>query len=80
MPKPLSGTDSLVTGVLKPLLDMGCGRNSVNRATQSSAEGHYFCGELNAGVAVDRGERDEISRVEDTNSGVNTCHRLQPEA
>ena len=52
---------------------MGRGRNSVNRATQSLAEGHSFCGEHDAGVAMDRGGRGEISRVESTNSGVNTC-------
>ena len=72
---PLSGTDGLVPGALKPLLDMGRGRSSVNRATQSPAEGHSFCGELVAGVAMDRGERDEISRVQRINSGVNTCNR-----
>ena len=77
---PFSGTDNLVPGALEPLLDMGCGRSSVNRATQSPAEGHSFCGELDAGIVMDRGERDEISRVDGTNSGVNTCHRLQPEA
>ena len=60
---PLPGTDSLVPGALKPLPDMGCGRNLVNRATP-----------------MDRVERDEISRVEGTNSAVKTCHRLQPEA
>ena len=70
---PLSGTESLVSGALEPLLDMGRGRNSVNRATQSPAEGHSFCGEYER-VAMDRGKCDEISRVESTNSGVNTCH------
>ena len=54
---------------------MGRGRNSVNKATQSPAEGHSFCGEHDAGVAMDRGERGELSRVESTNSGFNTCHR-----
>ena len=44
MPMPLSGTDSLVSGTLKPLLDMGRGRNSVNRAARSPTEGYYFCG------------------------------------
>ena len=63
--------ESLVPGALEPLLDMGRGRKSVTRA---------FCGELDACVTMDRGERDETSRVESTNSGVNTCHRLQPEA
>ena len=71
---PLSGTDSGLAGALELLLDMRCGSNSVSRATQSSAESHSFCGELNAGVEMDRGERDEISRVEGTNSGVKTCH------
>ena len=71
---PLSGTDSLVTGALETLLDMGRGRNSANSATQLPAEGHSFCGELDAGVAMDREERDELSRVESTNSGVKACH------
>ena len=74
MQTPLSGTDRLVSGALEPLIDMGRGRRSVIWATQSPAEGHSFCGEHNAGVAMDRGERDEISRAESTNSGVNTCH------
>ena len=53
---------------------MGRGWNPVNRATQSPAEGRSFCGEHDAGIAMDRGERDEISRVKSTNSGVNTSH------
>ena len=52
MPMPLYGTDSLVSGALEPLLDMGRGRNSVNRATQSPAEGHSICGEHDAGNAM----------------------------
>ena len=32
---PLSSTDSLVSGALEGLLDMGRGRNSFNRASQS---------------------------------------------
>ena len=59
---PLPGTDSMVSGAFEPLLDVGCGRNSVSR------------GELDAGVAVDRGKRDEISRAEGTNSEIITCH------
>ena len=53
---------------------MGRGRNSVNRVTRLSAEGHTFRGELDAGVAVDRGKCDEISSVGGTNSGINTCY------
>ena len=52
MPMPLSGPDSLVSGAIEPLLDMGRGRNSVNRATQSPAEGHSICGEHDAGNAM----------------------------
>ena len=44
MPVQMSGRDVLLSGALEPLLDMGQGRNSVNRATQSPAEGHSFCG------------------------------------
>ena len=76
MPMPMSDRDILVSGALEPLLDKGRGRNSVNRATQSPAEVHSYCGEHDDGVAMDRGERDETSRVESTNSGVNTCHLI----
>ena len=31
-------------------------------------------GQLDAGVAMDRGKCDKISRIEGTNSGINTCH------
>ena len=48
MPMSLSGTDGLLPGALKPLLDKGRGRNSVNRDTQSPEEGHSFFGELDA--------------------------------
>ena len=74
MPIPLSGTDSLVSGAIEPLFDVGRGRISVNRSTQSPAKVHSFCGKLDAGVTMDRGERDEKSRVENAYSGVNTCH------
>ena len=50
----------------------GCRRHHQTKA--SSAEGHSFCGELDAGVAMDRGDRDKISRVENTNSGFIICH------
>ena len=71
---PLSGAVSVVSGAFKALLDMGRGRNSVNRVTRPSAEDHHFRDELGAGFVMDRGKRDEISRVEGTNSGINTCH------
>ena len=70
----LSGTDGVVPGTLKPMLGMGRGRNSVDRVTRSSAEGDPPGGEYNVGVAMDRRERDEISGVEDTDSGVDTRH------
>ena len=71
---PLPRPDSVVSGAFEPLLDMGRGRNSVSRVTRPSGDGHPFGGELDAGVAMDRGKRDEISRVDGTNSGINTCH------
>ena len=49
----LSATDSMVSAAVESLLDMRCGENSVNRATRSSTEGHSFCGELDAGIAMD---------------------------
>ena len=63
---PLSGT----SGTLKPLLSMGRGRSSVDRITRSSAEGDHLVSDHNVGVAMDRGERDEISGVEDTDGGI----------
>ena len=47
---------------------------SVGLPSHQPVESHSFCCEHDAGVAMDRGERDETSRVESTNSGVNTCH------
>ena len=49
----LSGTNSIAPGAAEPLLDMGWGENSVNRATRPSKEGHSFCGELDADAAMD---------------------------
>ena len=49
----LSGTDSVVSGAVEPLLDMGCGGNSVNKATRPSTERHFLRGELDAGAAMD---------------------------
>ena len=37
----------------------GCRRHQQTKT--SSAEGHSFCGELDAGVAMERGDRDKIS-------------------
>ena len=70
----LPGTESVVSGAFEPLLDLGRGRNSVSRVARPSAEGHPFCGELDAGVMMDRQKRGEMSRVEGSNSGINTCH------
>ena len=64
---PLLGTDSVVTGTLKPLFSVGCRRNSVDRVTRSSAEDDHLGSEYDVGVALDRGECDEISGVEETN-------------
>ena len=49
---------------------MGRGRNSVYRITRLSAEGDHLGSEYDVGVAMDRGEWDEISGVEDTNGGI----------
>ena len=67
---PLSCTDGVVSGTLKPLISMGRGRNSVDRITRSLAEGDHLGSEHNVGVAMDRGDRDEISGVEDTDGGI----------
>ena len=37
-----TGTDSMVPGALKPLLDMGCGRNSVNSLTNHQQKATFF--------------------------------------
>ena len=66
---PLLGLDSVVPGALKPLFSVGRGRNSVNRITRLSAEGDHLGSESDVGVAMDRGESDEISGIEDTNGG-----------
>ena len=39
---PLLGTDSVVPRAYKPLLSVGCRRNSVNRIAPSSAEGDHL--------------------------------------
>ena len=62
---PLSGTDGVVSGTLKPLLSMGRGRKSVDRITRSSAVGDHLGSKHKNGVAMDRGERDEVSGIED---------------
>ena len=67
---PLLSTGSVVPGALKPLFSVGCGRNSVNRITRSSAEGDHLGSEYDVGVAMDRGECDEIKGVEDTKGGI----------
>ena len=73
---PLLGTDSVVPGALEPLFSVKRGRNSVNRITRSSAEGDHLGSEYDVGVAMDRGECDEISGVEDTNGGIDIRYRL----
>ena len=39
---PLLGRDNVVPRAYKPLLSVGCRRNSVNRITRSSAEGDHL--------------------------------------
>ena len=70
MPMPLSGTEGVVFGTLKPLLSVACGRNSVDRITRLSAEGDHLGSKHNVGVGMDRGESDELSGVEDTDGGI----------
>ena len=67
---PLSDTDGMVSGTLKPLLSVGRGRNSVDRITRSLAEGDHLGSDHNVGVAMNRGELDDISGIEDTDSGI----------
>ena len=43
----------VVSGSRKPLPDLGCGRNSVVRTAQSSAEGDHLGGEHDAGSTMD---------------------------
>ena len=74
---PLSGTNGVVSGSRKPLPNMGCGRNSVNRVNGSQAKGDALGGEHDAGFTMDRGKCDEISGVKDANGGVDVRYRLQ---
>ena len=55
----------------EPLLEVPGERNlrSINLT-----HGECPCNCLATVVAVDRGKRDEISRVDGTNIGINTCH------
>ena len=74
MPVSLSGTNGFLSGAFKPLLDMGLGGIKVNRVTRSSAEGDPTGSEFNAGVAMDGRKRDEMSRFDGTDSGIDTFH------
>ena len=79
MPIPLLGTDSVVPGAYKPLLSVGCRRNSVNRVARSSAEGDHIGSKHDAGVTMDRRKCNEVQGVEDTHGGIDTRYRLQQE-
>ena len=57
---PLLGIDSVVSGAYKPLLSVGCRRNSVNWVTRSSAEGDHIGSKLDVGVTVDRRKCNEV--------------------
>ena len=70
MPMPLLGADSVISGTLKPLFSVGRGRNWVDRITRSSTEGDHLGSEQYVGVAMDRGEFDEIPGIEDNNGGI----------
>ena len=50
---PLVGTDVVVSGEVKPLLDIGYWRDSVYRIARSSTEGHSLSGKFDAGIAMD---------------------------
>ena len=76
---PLLGTDSVVTRAYKPLLSVGCRRNSVDRVTRSSAEGDHLGSKHDAGITMDRRKFDEVQGVEHTHGGIDTRYRLQQE-
>ena len=76
---PLFGTNGVIPGSRKPLPNMGCGRNSVDRITRSQAKGDTLGGKHDSGFAMDRRKCDEISGVEDTNGRINIRYRLQQE-
>ena len=59
---------SVVPGALKPLFSVGRGL--------PETEGDHLGSEYDVGVAMDRGECDEISGVEDTNGGIDIRYRL----
>ena len=63
-------------GTRSTLFSVGRGRNSVYRITRLSAQGDHLGSEYDVGVAMDRGEWDEISGVEDTNGGIDIRYRL----
>ena len=54
MPMPLTGTNGVVSGSRKPLPNMGCGRNSVDRITRSQAKGDALGGKHDAGFSNGR--------------------------
>ena len=74
---PLSGINGVVSGSRKPLPNMGCGRNSVDRVKGSQAKGDALGGEHDAGFTMDRGNCDEKSGVKDANGRVDIRYRLQ---
>ena len=76
---PLLGTDSVVTGLFKPLFSVGCRRNSLNRVTRSSAEDDHLGSKYDVGVTMDRGKCNELYGVEHTNGGIDIRYRLQQE-
>ena len=76
---PLPGTDGVVPGSRKPLPNMGCGGDSVDRITRSQTKGDTLGGEHDAGFKMDRRKCDEISGVEDTNGRIKIHYRLQQE-
>ena len=51
---PLPGTNGVVPGSLKPLPNMGCRRDSVDRITRSQTKGDTPGGEHDAGFAMDQ--------------------------
>ena len=76
---PLSGADSVVPRPNQSLPDLGCRRNQVVGITRASTKSDHLGGEHNAGSAMDGRKHRKVSRIEDANSRVDSCDRLQQE-
>ena len=76
---PLLGTNSVVPRAYKPLLSVGCRRNSVNRIARSSAKGGHLGSEHDVGITMDRRKCNEVQGVKGTYARIGTRYRLQQE-